>query len=360
MSYNTGEIREIIEAILNALKSVEQPTSDQEKIAEWKKQNQELSGKLRVYTLKVNPIESEIKKSNSRLLYRLSKRSEFINDLNFRTSSNNQKIEDLNRGLGRELDTPVCMDPEPERYVNLHNLSELKRKIESTNAKIKSIYAHLEHLTRVKQAVDIEYSGVDSTIDQLDKLIYDEESEPSRFKNNLDLELRRFTLLLVMLEMYAQYVAYAKTHKLGTDCYQYKKIEYLPNLEWLIGSNVDASDLKIVIEFESYVTHLVSTCNEHHYYKLLETYVCVCPSSHDECDTHSRSNTYDYPEFHAEYPNGGYKPGAAECSHDYKCEWVQVENYGIGNSNITFDDTGRMVFTILSDVPPGHSRYRYH
>lgn len=358
MSYSTGEISEIIKTILNALKSVEQPTSDQEKITEWKNQIRKLCDKWRVYTLKVNLVDPEIKKYNSRLLYRLTKRSEFINDLNFRTSNNNQQIEDLNRGLGRELDTPVCM--EPERYVNVHTLSELKRKIESTNAKIKSIYDHLEHLTRVKQAVDIEYSGVESAIEHLDKLIYGEESEPSRFKNNLDLELRRFTRLLVMLEMYAQYVAYAKTHKLGTECYPYKKIEYLPNLEWLIGSNVDASDLKIVIEFESYVTHLVSTCNEHRYYKLLETYVCACPSSHDENDTHDGSNTYyDYPEFHAEYPNGGYKPGAAECSHGFICEWVQVENYGIGNSNITFDDTGRMVFTILSDVPPGHSRYRY-
>ena len=355
MSYNTEEICEIIKAIIDALKSVEQPTSDQEKITEWKKQNQALSDKWRVYTLKVNLVDPEIKKCNSKLLRKLTKRNEFIRELNYQTSRNDQQIKELNRTLGREFDTPVCIEPE-------HTLSELKRKIESTNAKIKSIYAHLEHLTRVKQAVDIEYSGVESTIDQLDKLIYDEESEPSRFKNNLDLELRRFTRLLEMLKMYDQYIEYAKTHKLGTDCYQYKKIEYLSDLESLIAPEVDTSDLKLIIEFESYVTHLVSTCNEHHYYKLLETYVCACPSSHDENDIRNVRNTYDYPEFCTEYPNGGYKPGAAECSHDYKCEWVQAENYGIGKSNIVFDDTGRMVFTILSDVPHGHSRhskYRY-
>jgi hypothetical protein len=352
MSYNTEKIREIIEAILNALKSVEQPTSDKTKITEWKKQNRELSGKLRVYTLKVDLVDPEIKKCNSKLLRKLTKRNEFIRELNYRKPDNNQQIENLNQALGCEIDTPVCMEPE-------HDLSELERNIESISADIKSINARLEHLTRVKQALDIEYTGVESTIQRLNKLIDDEESEPSRFKNNLDLELRRFTRLLEMLKMYDQYIVYAKTHKLGTECYQYKKIEYLPNLESLIAPDVDTSDLKLVIEFESYVNHLVSTCNEHHYYKLLETYVCACPSSHDECDTHSRSNTYDYPEFHAEYPNGGYKPGAAECSHDYKCEWAQVENYGIGKSNIVFDDTGRMAFTIFSEVPPGHSRYHY-
>jgi len=352
MSYNTEEIRKFIEALLKALESVEQPTSDQEKITEWKNQIRTLCDKSRVYTLKIEPIESRIKKCNYELSRKMTEYNKFTSELNYQTSSNDQQIKELNRTLGREFNTPVCMEPE-------YDLIELKHDIESTRAKIKSIHVHLEHLTSVKHAVDIEYVGVESTIEHLNKLVADEESKPSRFKNNLDLELRRFTRLLVMLEMYDQYVAYAKTHKLGTDCYQYNKIEYLSDLKLLIASRVDTSDFELVIEFESYVTHVVSTCNEHHYYKLFETYVCACPRGYGSIGLHENPNmSYLYdPEFHMKYPNGGYKPGAARCSRGYICKWVPAENYGIGKSNIAFDDTGRMSFTILSGVPPGYPKY---
>ena len=81
--------------------------------------------------------------------------------------------------------------------------------------------------------------------------------------------------------------------------------------------------------------HLVSVCNKHHYYHLLETYVVPCCDDSDFIKKH-------------------YKPGAKKCSHGCRCVWVQDPVYCIDGSHIKFDETGKLEFTILDTIPPGH------
>ena len=144
------------------------------------------------------------------------------------------------------------------------------------------------------------------------------------------------------------------------DCFpSHVKIEYLPDLKSLISAQISTSDYdhEFISTVESYMLHLVSVCNKHHYYHLLKTHVVPCCKYGSEDISTVDNNMYYDSDFIKKHPNGGYKPGAKKCSHGLRDKWVQDPVYCIDGSHIKFDKTGKLEFTILDTKPPGHCGY---
>jgi hypothetical protein len=339
--YNIEKIRSWVEQIERILKSTEIPEINQKKIDELCVELDMLYKQRRRYRFEVGPINSEIAEYNEKMRNSLKFYQELRIDLFYATDKNIGYINNLYSALDISSDNEdaSCVLCNVPPHIELpSDLDKLKLSIQVEKTNIEIYNTQLVHYNKIKNSIDSRYLNLDRDITNIKKLIADEKQP--RFEESINLEIRRFRRLeLMIVELYDQYIEYAKKHNLGTDCYQYNSIEYLPNLESLIAPKISTADYdhKLVIEFESFMNHIVTVCNEHYYFNLLETYV-------HPCEHYNGDNV------------GEYIPGSSECSHGYRMQWEQNSKYGIGKLNMEFGDDDRLKFTILSKIPPGRAR----
>jgi hypothetical protein len=332
--YNIKKIRSRVEQIERILQSTEIPEINQKKIDELCEELNMLYKQRRRYGLEVGPINSEIAENNEKMSNSLKLYQELQNNLDYATDENIGYINNLYSALDISFDGDDVLCNVPPHIELPSDLDKLKLSIQVEKTNIEIYNTQLVHYNKIKNSIDSRYLNLDRDITKIKKLIADEKQP--RFEESINLEIRRFRRLkLMIVELYDQYIEYVKKHNLGTDCYQYKSIEYLSNLESLIAPNISTADYdhKLVIEFETFMKHIVTVCNEHYYFNLLETYVHPC--------RHFGDNV------------GEYIPGSSKCSHGYRMQWEQNSKYGIGKLNMEFGDDDRLKFTILSKIPPG-------
>lgn len=331
-----GEIIEIIEA-------TNKPSINSEKILGLESSLRNLYTRKRIYNLKIGPIEAKIQTINSQLRGLIDEYTRINDEISYETNKNSRYSDRLDKILG----TVICLT-NPELDDLTLSASTIKRDIENSNKT-------LTYLIALKTAIDNEYIDI-HIIGDIEKFIVEEKKKPDVYFANLKQELNRFAHLLSMIELVDQYVEYADKYNLGIDCFPlHVKIEYLQDLKSLISPQISTSDYdhEFISTVESYMWHLVSVCNKHHYYHLLETHVVSCCEYVSTVD----NNMYDDSDFIKKHPNGGYKPGEKKCSHGLRYVWVQDPVYCIDGSHIKFDKTGKLEFTILDTIPPGHCKY---
>lgn len=323
--FDPKKIKGWVEEIIEIIEATNKPSINSEKILALESSLQDLYTRKRIYNLKIGPIEAKIQTIHAQLRELVDEYTRVTNEISYETNKNSRYSDILDKILG----TAICLiNPELEDLTR--SASTIKIDIENSNKT-------LTYLIALKTAIDNEYMDI-HIIGDIKKFIVEEKKKPDVYVANLKQELNRFTHLLSMIELVDQYVEYADKYNLGTDCFpSHVKIEYLPDLKSLISPHISTSDYdhEFISTVESYMWHLVSVCNKHHYYHLLETYVVPCCDDSDFIKKH-------------------YKPGAKKCSHGRRCVWVQDPVYCIDGSHIKFDETGKLEFTILDTIPPGH------
>ena len=342
--FDPEKIKRWVEEIIEIIEAMDAPSINSEKILALESSLRDLYTRERIYNLEIGPIKAKIQTIHSQLRELVDEYTRVSDEISYETNKNSRYSDILDKILG----TAICLiNPELEDLTL--SASTIKRDIENSNKT-------LTYLNALKTAIENEYTDI-RVIGDIEKLIVEEKKKPDVYVANLKQELNRFTHLLSMIELVDQYVEYANKYNLGMDCFpSHVKIEYLPDLKSLISPQISTSDYdhEFISTVESYMLHLVSVCNKHHYYHLLKTHVVPCCKYGSEDISTVDNNMYYDSDFIKKHPNGGYKPGAKKCSHGLRYVWVQDPVYCIDGSHIKFDETGKLEFTILDTIPPGH------
>jgi hypothetical protein len=338
----------LVNEIINILEHELLPKElDSKRISELEKELHKLCTECRIYRIQHECIRRQDKENEINLKENIKN----LNDLN-------KRLRDIDSDRRREISilAPIMRDSKTG-IISKDIYTPFDSEIEDIIEEIECVESYIRKHAGIR---DMLHKSMSNLIDPTDEIrcleakIAELKSEPLTSKKTIETGLAGFNQILSVMKVFKHYIAYYNQHSLDISGMSNFTIDTW-TIETLITPQISSAEYihADLMEYVLFMFRVVSVCNEHHYHKLLETYVVPCKSSCNIVSSYM-DKSIDYiidPEFNNLYPGGGYKPGLDRCSHGHISEWSS--KYGINRMNMYFNKDNTLEFTIFSTVPIG-------